>query len=159
MPEGPNGPAGLDGEDSADRGFDVALPDHPLLLQGGGVGRGVKGVPTRTTGASSVQNPSSTARAAISAPMPKSRTASCAITSRLVFPREPRTVSQSMGATVRRSTTSTEMPSAASDSATARLSRTMRETLTTVTSVPSRSTFALPIGTTWSGENPGPDFS
>ena len=52
----------------------------------------------------------------------------------------------SSGATVRRSITSTEMPSPASASAAATASCTIRETDTTVMSVPARTTADLPIG-------------
>jgi hypothetical protein len=60
---------------------------------------------------------------------------------------EARTVSMSSGATVRRSINSTEIPAAATSSAAARHSWTMRETDTTVTSVPLRTTAARPMGT------------
>ena len=62
----------------------------------------------------------------------------------------------SSGATVLRSITSTEMPSAATDSAAATASWTILETDTTVTSVPGRTTAAAPIGTTWSAGGCGP---
>jgi hypothetical protein len=122
----------------------------------GAYGAGVLGAPTRTTGASRFQKPASTARAAISAPTPKSTTASCAITIRFVLANDVSTVSQSSGAIVRRSITSASMPSAASRSATTRLSCAMRENDTIVTSVPVRVTAALPIGTMWSSAKPGP---
>ncbi len=60
------------------------------------------------------------------------------MTSRLVLASERSTVSMSSGAIVRRSMTSTLMPSAASCSAAARQSCTIREYDTSVTSVPSR---------------------
>ncbi len=62
----------------------------------------------------------------------------------------------SSGATVRRSITSTEMPSAARVSAAATASWTIRETDTTVTSVPGRTTADTPIGTMWSSGGCGP---
>ena len=86
--------------------------------------------------------------AAISAPMPKGTTASWAMRSRLVLCTESRTGATSSGATVLRSITSTEIPSAATSSAAATASWTIRETETTVTSVPGRTTADLPIGTT-----------
>ena len=62
----------------------------------------------------------------------------------------------SSGATVRRSITSTEMPSPARRSAAATASCTIRETDTTVTSVPGRTTADVPIGTMWSAGGCGP---
>ena len=62
----------------------------------------------------------------------------------------------SSGATVRRSITSTEMPSPARRSAAATASCTIRETETTVTSVPARTTADRPIGRMWSGGGCGP---
>ena len=62
----------------------------------------------------------------------------------------------SSGATVRRSITSTEMPSSATSSAAATASWTMRDTETTVTSVPGRTTADLPMGTMWSAGGCGP---
>ena len=62
----------------------------------------------------------------------------------------------SSGATVRRSITSTEMPSPAKRSAAATASWTIRETDTTVTSVPGRTTAAVPMGTMWSDGGCGP---
>ncbi len=62
----------------------------------------------------------------------------------------------SSGATVRRSITSTEMPSPASVSAAAVASWTIRDTDTTVTSVPARTTADTPIGTMWSDGGRGP---
>ena len=85
--------------------------------------------------------------AAISAPMPKGVTASWAIISRLVLWTDSKMGAMSSGATVRRSMTSTESPSPATASAAARASWTIRETDTTVTSVPARTTADLPIGT------------
>ena len=62
----------------------------------------------------------------------------------------------SSGATVRRSMTSSEMSSSARVSAAASTSWTMRETETTVTSVPCRTTLEVPIGRTKSGGGCGP---
>ena len=62
----------------------------------------------------------------------------------------------SSGATVRRSMTSTETPSLASRSAAAIASCTIRDTDTTVTSVPGCTTTDLPIGTMWSVGGCGP---
>ena len=63
----------------------------------------------------------------------------------------------SRGATVRRSITSTEMPStAATCSAAASASWTMRETETTVASLPGRTTAEMPMGTMWSAGGCGP---
>ena len=78
--------------------------------------------------------------------MPNGVTASCAIKSRLVLWTDSRMGAMSRGATVLRSITSTEMPSPATTSAAARASWTIRETDTTVTSVPARTTADLPIG-------------
>ena len=98
-------------------------------------------------GASRSQNPSRATVAAISAPMPKGTTASWAIRSRLVLCTEASTGSRSSGATVRRSITSTEIPSPASSSAAASASWTMRDTETTVMSDPARTTADRPMGT------------
>ena len=62
----------------------------------------------------------------------------------------------SRGATVLRSITSTEMPSSARRSAAATASWTIRETDTTVTSVPWRTTADFPIGRRWSAGACGP---
>ncbi len=62
----------------------------------------------------------------------------------------------SRGATVRRSITSTEIPSSARRSAAAIASWTIRETDTTVTSVPGRTTADLPMGRMWSAGGCGP---
>ncbi len=62
----------------------------------------------------------------------------------------------SSGATVRRSITSTEMPSPATRSAAATASCTIRETDTTVTSVPGCTTADVPIGRMWSAGGCGP---
>ena len=62
----------------------------------------------------------------------------------------------SSGETVRRSMTSTEIPSDARVSAAASASWTMRETETTVMSSPGRTTAALPIGSMWSAGGFGP---
>ena len=56
--------------------------------------------------------------AAISAPYPSRRAASCSTTARDVFFTESTIVSMSSGTSVRMSTTSTEMPSLSSSSAT-----------------------------------------
>ena len=106
----------------------------------GAYGGGVAAAPMRSIGASRSQKPSRATVAAISAPMPNGTTASWAIRSRLVLCTESRIGTMSSGATVRRSITSTEMPSPASCSAAATASCTIRETDTTVTSVPARTT-------------------
>ena len=62
----------------------------------------------------------------------------------------------SSGATVRRSITSTEMSAPARRSAAAIAEWTIRETETTVTSVPDRTTADLPIGTMCSVGGCGP---
>ena len=112
----------------------------------GAYGAGVAAAPTRSIGASRSQSASRATVAAISAPIPNGTTASWAISRRLVLRTESRIVSMSSGATVRRSITSTEMPSPATASAAASASCTIRDTDTTVTSVPGRTTAALPIG-------------
>ncbi len=88
--------------------------------------------------------------------MPNGTTASCAISKRLVRATDSRMVVVSSGATVRRSITSTEMPSVATSSAAARASCTMRDTDTSVRSLPGRTIAARPIGTTWSAGGCGP---
>ena len=70
--------------------------------------------PMRSIGASRSQKPSRATVAAISAPKPKGTTASWAMSSRLVLCTDARIGSMSSGATVLRSITSTEMPSASS---------------------------------------------
>ena len=92
------------------------------------------------SGASRSQNASRATVAAISAPMPNGTTASWAMRSRPVLCTDSRIGAMSSGATVRRSITSTEMPSPATRSAAATASWTIRETDTTVTSVPGRTT-------------------
>ena len=62
----------------------------------------------------------------------------------------------SRGAMVRRSMTSTEMPSSATRSAAASASCTIRETDTTVMSFPERTTADVPIGTMKSDGGCGP---
>ena len=69
---------------------------------------------------------------------------------------ESSTGATSSGATVLRSITSTEIPSPATSSAAAIASWTIRETDTTVTSVPARTTADTPIGSTWSAGGCGP---
>ena len=116
-------------------------------------GRRAAGSPRRRcarSGASRSQNASRATVAAISAPMPNGTTASWAMRSRLVLWTDSRTGAMSSGATVRRSITSTEIPSPASASAAASASCTIRDTDTTVTSVPARTTADRPIGTRWS---------
>ena len=80
--------------------------------------------------------------------MPKGTTASWAMSSRLVLWTDSRIDSMSNGATVLRSITSTEIPSASTAAAAATASWTMRETDTMVRSVPARTTAALPMGRT-----------
>src|SRR5687767_12545795 len=58
------------------------LPGSRARSSAGAKGMGAKGQPTRTTGASSSSKSSVPIRAAISAPMPPFRTASCAISTR-----------------------------------------------------------------------------
>ena len=79
----------------------------------GAYGGGVAAAPIRSIGASRSQNASRATVAAISAPMPKGTTASWAMRSRLVLCTDSRIGAMSSGATVRRSITSTEMPSPA----------------------------------------------
>ena len=62
----------------------------------------------------------------------------------------------SRGMRQRRSTTSAEMPSAASSSAASRAIGTVAASATTVTSVPARATWAFPRGTAWSAGGAGP---
>ena len=62
----------------------------------------------------------------------------------------------SSGATVRRSMTSTEMPSPANASAAATASWTIRDTETTVMSVPGCTTTDFPMGRMWSSGGCGP---
>ena len=73
--------------------------------------------PIRVTGWSSDQKQRSWISAAISAPYPSRRGASCSTTTRAVFSTDATIVSKSSGTSVRRSMTSTEMPSPASTSA------------------------------------------
>ncbi len=112
--------------------------------------------PMRWMGASRSQKPSRATTAAISAPMPNGTTASWAMRSRLVLCTESRMGARSSGARVRRSITSTEIPSSLSCSAAATASCTIREMDTTVTSVPARTTAALPMGRRYSGGGWGP---
>ena len=112
----------------------------------GAYGGGVDAAPMRWIGASRSQKPSRATVAAISAPIPNGTTASCAIRSRLVLCTDSRIGPMSSGATVRRSMTSTEIPSPSSVSAAASASCTMRETDTTVMSEPARTTADVPIG-------------
>jgi len=80
--------------------------------------------------------------------MPKVGQPSSTETSRLVFLTEATIVSTSSGRIVRRSITSAWMPASASASAARSARSTIRPKATIVTSAPSRSTFALPIGST-----------
>src|SRR6266581_2338803 len=86
-------------------------------------GTGTSREATRKTGAARSLYKCSWIRAVTSAPTPKLRGASCTTTARRVFATDFRMQSVSNGETVRRSTTSTEMPSPASRSAIASESR------------------------------------
>lgn len=81
-----------------------------------------------------------------SAPAPRSPASSKSRTHRLVFLTLSLIVSISNGLMLLMLTTSTWMPSFSRISAASRLSPTMRECATTVTSVPTRSILALPMG-------------
>ena len=80
-------------------------------------------------------------------------TASCATTARFVFCTDSTRPASSSGCSVRGSTTSTEMPSSAAASAALSERCTSGPVAITVTSVPSRTTRALPsgIGSSFSG--------
>ena len=73
--------------------------------------------------------------------------ASSTTTSRPVLSTDSSTVSSSSGLVVRRSITSTETPLPASCSAASSEVCTIRPSVTMVTSLPSRTTFASPNGT------------
>ena len=122
----------------------------------GAYGGGVAAAPTRSMGASRSQKASRATVAAISAPIPNGTTASWAMSSRDVLVTDSRIGAMSSGATVRRSITSTETSSPASVSAAASASWTIRDTDTTVTSRPARTTRDRPIGTMWSAGGCGP---
>lgn len=100
----------------------------------------------RSTGASRWSKAASWIWAAISAPSPPKVTASCTTSTRLVRRTEANIVSVSRGCTVRGSITSISTPSAASSSAAARASPTMRPRAITVTSLPWRAVCAWPSG-------------
>jgi hypothetical protein len=81
------------------------------------------------------------------APQPPTRVPSSTTSSRFVLATDSSTVSWSSGRSERRSTTSAWMPSPASSSAASSESRTPLSADTMVTSLPSRTTAALPSGT------------
>ncbi|MCP1637461.1 hypothetical protein J2T28_002572 [Kerstersia gyiorum] len=81
------------------------------------------------------------------APNPATCTASCATSTWPVRAADASTASRSQGQIVRKSSTSTLMPSAASCSAASVQACTWRDQDTTVTSLPARATRALPKGT------------
>src|SRR3954467_7291966 len=95
--------------------------------------------------ASRAPSPSSATIARTPPAQPPVRGPSSTTTSRLVFCTERRIVALSTGRTVRRSITSQWTPSPASVSAAARHSCKVRIALTSVTSVPSRTTAASPM--------------
>mmetsp|Transcript_20269 Transcript_20269/g.71676 ORF Transcript_20269/g.71676 Transcript_20269/m.71676 type:complete len:242 (-) Transcript_20269:225-950(-) len=86
--------------------------------------------------------------APISAPMPHCGQPSSTVTRRLVFLTVATMASRSSGRSVRRLMTSTLMPSPARISAASSDRPTWREKVTMLTSLPSRSVLALPIGST-----------
>src|SRR5690606_1254663 len=104
---------------------------------------------TRFTGDSSEYRQRSAISAATSAPKPAVRGASWTITIRPVLSTDPVSVSASSGTRLRRSTTSTETPSSSRTSAALRTSVSIAPQLTNVTSSPSRSSRAFPIGTSY----------
>ena len=103
-------------------------------LQLGGVGDRRDAAPSRATGAASSPNSSADTVAASSAPGPANRVAACTTTSRRVRATQVSTASRSIGTRVRRSSTSTSVPSSARASAAARASGTCQPQVTTVTS-------------------------
>src|SRR5256885_17143445 len=100
----------------------------------------------RLTGASSHAKHSSAIAAEISAPKPQDFESSYATITREFFFTDAKTVSRSHGLSVRRSITSTEIPLSATAFAATIARCTVAPYVTTVTSVPSRTTFALPNG-------------
>jgi hypothetical protein len=112
---------------------------------------------TRATGAFSAPNAFSARIAAISAPTPAVRAASCTTTARPVFFTEARSVASSSGLSERRSITSADVPCSASASAAARQLCTVLPYEISETSEPSRRTLAFPRGSTTSssGTSPG----
>ena len=106
----------------------------------------MSGIATRTGGTSSTS--ASAASAHSSAPSPIVIVSSCTTHNRRVLASDERIVSRSSGASVRKSITSTSMPSVASVSAAASDSCSIIPYASTVASRPSRATCARPIGTT-----------
>ena len=150
-------PKQSDGGESADGRSDVVAIGEPGVFEVGRVRRGGGGGADPLDRRVEVPEALAPDGAAISAPMPNGTTASWAMRSRLVFATDSRIGAMSSGATVRRSITSTEMPSPASCPPRPRPhSCTIRETETTVTSVPARTTADVPIGTMWSARRLGP---
>src|SRR3990170_2754793 len=122
-------------------------------------GIGTSMVETRRIGPRSASKACSATRAAISAPTPQLWWHSSTTTRSPVFATDPRSVLRSNGTSVRGSTTSTEMPSAASVAAAARARWTMYDVATTVTSVPLRLTSATPKGIASHAAGTGPTTS
>ena len=98
----------------------------------------------RTTGPSRSQNASLATIEATSAPHPHACGFSSTVNSRLVAATEASTVAMSRGTRLRRSITVASMPSPASRSAAANARGTISPSATTVQSLPSRSTLAVP---------------
>ncbi len=109
---------------------------------GGLVGVGVFFAAIRTTGQSRCQKHRSCTSAAISAPYPSLRAASCRTTAFAVFLTDVTIVSMSSGTSVRMSMTSTEIPSLSSSSAISMPCDTPAEYVISVTSLPWRTTLA-----------------
>ena len=128
------------------RRFQVMVVGQEEVAQLAGGGDRLAGAPIRTIGASRASTAASATSALISAPMPPIFQASWAMTRRFVLRTERRIVSRSSGARERGSITSTEIPSTASRSATASARWTSQPVATTVASLPSRTTRAVPMG-------------
>mmetsp|Transcript_4739 Transcript_4739/g.6508 ORF Transcript_4739/g.6508 Transcript_4739/m.6508 type:complete len:240 (-) Transcript_4739:445-1164(-) len=112
-------------------------------------GMGTSAPVIRSAGASRKSNASlSISRAAISEPTPLWGQPSSTVTTRWVFFTDSMIVLRSRGRSVLRLMTSTLMPSSSSVLATSSDTPTIREKVTMVTSLPSRSTLACPMGTT-----------
>src|SRR5690606_6304543 len=109
---------------------------------------------TRSTGAAREWEQRSLTRAATSPPTPPKPAASETTTQRPVLRTDAATVSSSNGTIVRRSTTSTSQPSSsAATSAALSALGTWGPYATSVTSLPSRLTAALPNGSVVTGSS------
>src|SRR6266513_1680985 len=108
-------------------------------------GLGMSGMASRSIGASRLKKLSCARLAAISAPKPAVRLSSCTMRQRWVFSTEACTAALSQGDRVRRSSSSTSTCERAQASS---QRSTMAPQLTTVSSVPARSSRAWPKGTT-----------